>query len=203
MSNAVISGIVEDLTALVDAGFNGYQFGSSQDGWEAYTNALNLLGVLVAANPIGVGINGAAATNNTVAAVSKWMNGTLLPSDIAQISASVLSVAAGVAVVTQAPVALPVLLLAGAVTMITGPYKDQFNEGARAISDWIASAPQNESSLGGDLYVRQYSSESGEFLTVELVDRMGVRYGEVARISGSALSEIVLPTVYVSSPGWL
>jgi hypothetical protein len=74
----------------------GWEVGSSSGtGYETFTNILNLAGQVAptlgpAGAAFGIGLNQAAAVNNTVSTIDKYNNGTIQPSDVLQITGSVL-----------------------------------------------------------------------------------------------------------------
>jgi Ca2+-binding RTX toxin-like protein len=109
-----------NLQAGIDVGL------VSNNKYENLTNLLNLAGQLLptlgpAGAALGVGLNQAAATNNTVSAVNKLHNGTLEASDILQITNSVMAGIAAVAVVTGAAVPIGVVITIAVIGLAGGP----------------------------------------------------------------------------------
>lgn len=88
---------------IANRGFDA--FGNFQGGWElasptgsgyeTFTNALDFAGQILptlgpAGAAFGLGVNQAAAANNTFSAIDKFNKGTIQPSDILQITGSIL-----------------------------------------------------------------------------------------------------------------
>jgi hypothetical protein len=109
---ATPSQIVEGVTGVVQAAQSGWDVGSAGNGYEGFTNLVNLAGTIAGTAPLGVGLNGASAALGTVTAVSKWTSGQLQPSDVMQVTGSVLGTVLAIAAVSGAPITLPALAIA-------------------------------------------------------------------------------------------
>jgi hypothetical protein len=84
----------------------------------------------------GIGLNQAAAVNNTVSAIDKYNNGTIQPSDVLQITGSVLGGLASAAVIVGGSVPIGIAVTIAAIGLAGGPFaKDAVNEAINALND--------------------------------------------------------------------
>ena len=122
----------------------GWEVGSSSGtGYETFTNILNLAGQVAptlgpAGAAFGIGLNQAAAVNNTVSAIDKYNNGTIQPSDVLQITGSVLGGLAAAAVILGGSVPIGIAATIAAIGLAGGPFaKDAVNEAIKALNDRV------------------------------------------------------------------
>ncbi|MFC5771574.1 EF-hand domain-containing protein [Thauera sinica] len=164
---------------------SGWEVGSSENNPEAVLNLLNFaasvaptLGPL--GNAIGVGLSQVAITNNTVSAIEKWKNGTLQPSDVLQITSSVLTGLSALAVVLGGTVPLSVAVTVSLIGLASGAgARDVINDLVRELYDSSGSTNQ------GRLIVRQYSINGTELFSYQLTDKYGFSYDEVAHLNST------------------
>lgn len=140
-------------SGLANTGFDA--FGNFQGGWdvgsptgnayESFTNILNLAGQLAptlgpAGAAFGIGLNQAAATNNTVSAIDKYNNGTIQPSDILQITGSVLGGLTAASLLLGGSVPIGIAATIAAIGLAGGPFaRDAVNQAIRALMERIGS----------------------------------------------------------------
>ncbi|MEI7431784.1 MAG: hypothetical protein WCL27_15130 [Betaproteobacteria bacterium] len=136
---------------LANAGFDA--FGNFSGGWEVgsssgnsydtFTNILNLAGQIAptlgpAGAAFGLGLNEAAAANNSVSAIQKFNSGTLEPSDLLQITSSILSGLACAAVITGGSVPIGIAATIAAIGLAAGPFaKEAVNEAVRELNEIV------------------------------------------------------------------
>jgi Ca2+-binding RTX toxin-like protein len=142
---------------IANNGFNaagnasaGFAAGSPGNGYDNFTGILNLAGqVLPTLGPagaaFGVGINGAAATNNTVGVISKYNSGTLQPTDVLAVTASVLGGLAAAAAVTGVAVPLGLAAVVAAIGIAAGPpqVKEAVDKAINELIQYLGSSGNN------------------------------------------------------------
>ena len=134
----------------------GWEVGSSSGtGYETFTNILNLAGQVAptlgpAGAAFGIGLNQAAAVNNTVSAIDKYNNGTIQPSDVLQITGSVLGGLAAAAVILGGSVPIGIAATIAAIGLAGGPFaKDAVNEAINALNDRVNGGGGTGGGTGG------------------------------------------------------
>ena len=201
---AITKDTVDTIFGVTQASQNGWSIGSSNNGYEVFSGALDLAGTFAGQGPWAIGINVAATSNGTLSAVQKWNTNQLQPSDVLQITASALSLVIAAAAISGAVVTMPALLLAGSIAIVAGPgTRDQFNELAGWIGEKISAGLLDGPSAdlasvsegagvpslsGGTIVVNQYDLGTGEAVTINYIDATGVSHGEFGKFTGVASS---------------
>ena len=162
-------------TSVADSGFDA--FGNFQSGWEVgtpsenayetFTNILNFAGQIAPTlGPTGsafsIGLNQAAAANNTVSAIEKYNNGTLQASDILQITGSILSGLAAASIILGGSVPIGIAVTIAAIGLAGGPFaKNAINEAINALNNRVSGI--DHGALGG---MSTFSASAAEAATV-------------------------------------
>ncbi|MCZ2497861.1 hypothetical protein GN316_13940 [Xylophilus sp. Kf1] len=187
---------VDSAFSIISAAQGGFAVGNGSNAFETYNAAINLASTFAAQGPFAIGLNSAAAANNSVAAVSAFQAGKLQPSDMLGVASNALSLAVAAAAVAGAPVTFSAVVLAGVVSVASGPFVDEYfnaivNSLAQKITDGLLRddlafdpvqlqqhVPQRD---GGTLIQRGYSTDNGEIYSFEIVYADGRTTGEVGR----------------------
>jgi Ca2+-binding RTX toxin-like protein len=136
----------------------GWEIGSPSEGggYETFTNILNFAGQVAptlgpAGAAFGIGLNQAAAANNTVSAINKFNNGTMQPSDVLQVTGAVLGGLAAAAVILGGSVPIGIAATIAIIGLAGGPFaKDAVNEAIRALNDQVHGGDDTyDNSSGG------------------------------------------------------
>jgi hypothetical protein len=197
--SASMQNAIDAAFQIVQVAQGSYNVTESDNGFEAYTNALNLTATIAGQSPLAVGLNLAATANNTTAMLDKFMSNQLQPSDVLEVTSSALSLVLAAAAISGTSIGLPALALAGTVAIVAGPgaLRENFNDYAKQIGDMLSQNsffdyPVNindvRQGIGEDvnsssIIVRQYDIGNSEIISFEHIG-INSEVGQIVKISG-------------------